>query len=150
MMVKQAWQRLNSGYSVRARIIAISIIPLAGFLIDGIAFTGGEREVDHAFRSVSDAAVIDDAARELKDSASTMRVGARDFASRPSKESMGAFENAQQRAVRFLDTIADCRRREPGVERSANQRRINEPVSGCQQRRPRSSVPGRRRGCLNG
>ena len=45
-------RRLISQLSVRARIIAITLIPVLGFLANGVAYVAGEHEVDRAVDSV--------------------------------------------------------------------------------------------------
>jgi methyl-accepting chemotaxis protein len=57
---------LISRISVRTRIIALAIVPVIGFLANGIAFTSGKTEVDSAFESEQQAAVLADASREFK------------------------------------------------------------------------------------
>src|SRR4029079_9200301 len=42
-------KRLGSGLSVRARMVAIILIPVVGFVANGLAFLIGERKVDMAF-----------------------------------------------------------------------------------------------------
>ena len=59
--------RLISRVSVRTRIVAIAVIPVIGFLANGIAFTSGETEVDGAFASALQAAALADASRGRKD-----------------------------------------------------------------------------------
>jgi methyl-accepting chemotaxis protein len=95
----------TSRMSVRARIIAIAFIPVIGFLVNAIAFTAGESKIDRGFGSVKRAVAMADAAREFKDSVGEMRIAARDFAIQPTHELPGIFEDAQQRAVRQLDTL---------------------------------------------
>ena len=51
-------QQLVSKLSVRGRIAAIAVIPVVGFLANGLAFTAGESEVGNAFESVKSAAVL--------------------------------------------------------------------------------------------
>ena len=43
--------RIITRISVRTRIIVLAAIPVVGFLVNGIAYTAGEREVEHAFRT---------------------------------------------------------------------------------------------------
>ena len=59
-------QQLISKLSVRGRIAAIAVIPVVGFLANGLAFTGGETAVGNAFESVRSAAVLADASREFR------------------------------------------------------------------------------------
>ena len=50
--------RVFAGMTVRARIIVLAAIPLAGFLANGTAFTTGQAEVEEAFDSVKRAAAL--------------------------------------------------------------------------------------------
>src|ERR1700704_2527588 len=73
---------LISRLSVRTRIVAIAVIPVIGFLANGIAFTSGETEIAGAFRSALQAAALADASREFKVALTSMRMGASEFATR--------------------------------------------------------------------
>jgi methyl-accepting chemotaxis protein len=75
--------RVIAKLSVRARIVAITLIPVAGFLANGVAFMVGERNVDAAFASVRRAAALADASREFKTAIGTIQAAARGFAERP-------------------------------------------------------------------
>ena len=76
-------RRFIAKLSVRARIVAITLIPVVGFLANGIAFMAGERNVDHAFGSVRSATELADASREFKSAIGTIRSAASGFAQRP-------------------------------------------------------------------
>src|SRR6266571_5203714 len=76
-------KRFVSKLTVRARIVAIALIPVAGFLATGVAFVSGEREVDAAFNSVQRATALADASREFKSAVAAMESAARSFAVRP-------------------------------------------------------------------
>src|SRR6202030_1934702 len=55
--------RAFSKLSVRARIIVLGVIPVIGFLANGIAFTVGDVEVGRAFDSVHRYSQVADASR---------------------------------------------------------------------------------------
>ena len=63
--------RLISRVSVRTRMAAIAVIPVIGFLANGIAYTTGETEIDAAFQSAQQAAALADASREFKTALTT-------------------------------------------------------------------------------
>ena len=44
-------QGLFTTISVRSRIVAIAVIPVVGFLANGLAFTSGETQVGKSFES---------------------------------------------------------------------------------------------------
>jgi methyl-accepting chemotaxis protein len=96
---------LVSRVSVRARIIAIAIVPVIGFLANGLAFTVGESEVDTAFRSAQQADLLADASREFKVALTTMRMSAKEFAAHPSYDLVNMFGTAHDAALKSLDTV---------------------------------------------
>ena len=59
---------LISKVSVRSRIAAIAVIPVVGFLANGLAFTSGETQGGHAFVGV-DADQADHLGREIEEDA---------------------------------------------------------------------------------
>jgi len=94
-----------SSFSVRSRIIFIALLPVIGFLANGLNFMSGERDVDTAFQAARQAAALADASRDLKMAISGMRIGAKDFAFAPSDELVQRFAQSQQAALDKLDTI---------------------------------------------
>ncbi len=97
--------RLISRVSVRTRIVALALIPVCGFLANGIAFTAGESEVDGAFQSAWKAAALADSSREFKAALTSMHMSAREFATQPSYALISAFETNYERALRSLFTV---------------------------------------------
>src|SRR6202035_4630175 len=69
MFILKAFSKL----SVRARIIVLGVIPVIGFLANGIAFTAGDVEVGRAFDSVQRYTRVADASRDLKTGLLMMR-----------------------------------------------------------------------------
>ena len=88
------FRRLISNLSVRVRIIALAIIPVIGFLANGIAFTSGEKEVERAFTTVRQADALAEASRDFKSALELMRVTSWDFAVRPSNDLIKIFQDA--------------------------------------------------------
>src|ERR1700675_467495 len=97
--------RFVTWFSVRTRIVALAIIPVVGFLANGIAFTIGESEVSGAFDSVKQASALADSSQEFKDALAAMRISARDFATRPGEDRIQSFEDSYQRANMSLIAI---------------------------------------------
>ena len=91
--------------SVRTRIIAIAVIPVVGFLANGIAFTSGEAEVEAAFGMFKRATVLSNAGHDLKAAFATMRISTRDFVSKPSQNLVLSFKNSHALATKSLGTI---------------------------------------------
>jgi methyl-accepting chemotaxis protein len=80
---RSSFKVLNSQISVRSRIIAIAVVPVIGFLANGIAFTAGETDVENAFESVKQATALADASEGFKAGLAAMRIGLRDFVTAP-------------------------------------------------------------------
>lgn len=97
--------RLTTALSVRARIIAIAVIPVAGLSVIGLAYFAGERAVDAAFEGARKSSVLADASRELRTGLFEMRVAAREFAGKPSEDHIKLFNNGFEMASRSLETI---------------------------------------------
>ncbi len=95
-----------SKLSVRGRIAAIAVIPVVGFLANGIAFTAGETEVGNAFESVRSAALLADTGREFKAALARMQMVSKDFVAQPSDDEVAAFGAGHERASSSLDSIA--------------------------------------------
>ncbi len=72
--------RLITNVSVRTRIAVLALIPVVGFIANGVAFMTGESEVEDAFGIVRNAAVLSDASREFRGSLAAMGVRTREFA----------------------------------------------------------------------
>jgi methyl-accepting chemotaxis protein len=93
--------------SVRARITAIAVIPVLGFLANGIAFTSGQSEVEAAFGGVKRAGALSDASHNFKAALATMRISARDFVGKPRQELVLAFNESREVATKSLANIED-------------------------------------------
>jgi methyl-accepting chemotaxis protein len=100
-----SFKSLNSKISVRSRIAAIAVIPVIGFLTNGIAFTTSETDVESAFLSARHATVLADASEGFKAGLAAMRIGLRDFIADPNQESIAAFDAGSRQASQALDTI---------------------------------------------
>jgi hypothetical protein len=81
------------------------MIPVAGFLISGIAFTVGEYEVGRSLNNARRASDLADTSREFKSSLVQMRVRTREFAARPSKDQIKQFDAAFADGERTLSDL---------------------------------------------
>jgi methyl-accepting chemotaxis protein len=97
--------RLISRTSVNARIALIALIPVIGFIANGITFRAGEAEVASAFDVVDRANHLSDAAQGYQGALTTMRIAARDFAARPGDDFIAQFNDAKSSALRQLDVL---------------------------------------------
>lgn len=99
--------RLNrrfTTFSVRARIIVLALIPVVGFLANGLTYIAGEEDVGRAFQTVSHSHALADASRDLKIAIASMRIAVKDFA-RDSNSLLDVFGQSQQLAKMSLDSI---------------------------------------------
>jgi methyl-accepting chemotaxis protein len=103
---RPAFKLLNSRISVRTRIIAIALIPVIGFLANGLAFTAGESAVENAVLSVKQATRLAEASEGFKAGLAAMRIGLRDFVTEPGQAAIAAFEAGGLQASQNLDIIA--------------------------------------------
>jgi methyl-accepting chemotaxis protein len=97
-----------SAMSVRARIVALALIPVGGFLANGFAFTAGDANVKAAFADVNRAAALADAGHDFKGALAVMRLTVRDFATRPDAMLVQAFEDNRKLADKTLDMLEDA------------------------------------------
>jgi len=95
--------RMVRAMSVRTRILLIALIPVLGFVANGISFMSGERDVADAFERYRRADATSDASHSFKEAISRMRIAARDFAADPSDDVIKTFEDANALA---LDKLA--------------------------------------------
>jgi methyl-accepting chemotaxis protein len=98
-------RRLITSVSVSTRVVVLAAIPVAGFLINGIAFTVGQYDVERAFHAAGRAASAAEASRDFRVSVNVMRARARDFAASPSHELNKQFEAAHATTLRTLSVI---------------------------------------------
>ena len=98
--------RLLTIFSVRTRIIVLALIPVVGFLANGLTYLSGERDVGAAFQTVKQSAALADASRDFKSAIAAMRITLKDFSAAPSDELIEEFNRAQHLAMASLDTIA--------------------------------------------
>src|SRR5215813_5606417 len=102
----QSFAQSIASASVRTRIIGLALVPVVGFLANGVAFTAGQSEVTDAFANVGTAAALADASREFKLTLASMQIAAKDYVAQPSDERAKAFEAAQTLTISNFDRIA--------------------------------------------
>ena len=98
--------RLLTSISVRTRIIVLALIPVVGFLANGLTYVSGEGDVGTAFETVKHSAALADASRDFKSAIAAMRITVKDFSANPSDNLVVSFEQAHALALQSLDTIA--------------------------------------------
>jgi methyl-accepting chemotaxis protein len=97
--------QLISKLSVRARIIAITLIPVVGFLANGVAYISGEHDVDRALDSAKQATSLADASREFKSAVGSIQTAADSFAMLPRSSYLQTLDDAQAAATAQFITI---------------------------------------------
>jgi methyl-accepting chemotaxis protein len=97
--------RMLASTSVRTRIVALALIPVAGFLANGLTFTSGEGEVGRTFETFTRSAELADASRDFKSAVASMRIVVKDFNVNPSDHLVAGFEYAHALAMKSLDSI---------------------------------------------
>ena len=102
----QSLTRAITSISVRTRIVGIALIPVVGFLANGISFTTGQKDVTNAFNNVEAASALSDASREFKIALVSMQFAASDFVAMPSGELVRNFEANHVLAAANFDRIA--------------------------------------------
>jgi methyl-accepting chemotaxis protein len=100
-----ALNRMIAKFSVRTRIILLALIPVVGFLANGVVFVTGENEVEGAFKTVERATDLADTSREFMTALITMRADARDFAARPNEDLVHHFERTHASAMQILPIL---------------------------------------------
>jgi methyl-accepting chemotaxis protein len=97
--------RFLPNLSVRARIAVLALIPVVGFIANGVTYTSNEGEVAQAFDTVKNLSDLTDASRDFKAALTLMRTSATEFVARPNQDQIKAFRDAHGLAVKSLDAI---------------------------------------------
>jgi methyl-accepting chemotaxis protein len=97
--------RLVGRLSVRSRIIILALIPVIGFVANGITYISGEGEVGRAFKTVNGSHALAEASREFKIAIAAMRIAAKDFAVSPHGTLIDIFTQSQKLANDSLNII---------------------------------------------
>jgi methyl-accepting chemotaxis protein len=97
--------RKLTSLSVRTRIIVLALVPVAGFLANGLTYLSGEHDVGTAFDTVQQSTALADASRDFKSAIAAMRIAVKDFSASPNSTLVANFEQAHARALQSLDVI---------------------------------------------
>src|SRR5689334_8792977 len=97
--------RILTSFSVRTRIVLLALIPVAGFLANGLMYTSGETDVDRAFRTVTQSNALAESSRDFKSSVAAMRIIVKDFAVTPDNNLVVSFEQAHAISLKRLDAL---------------------------------------------
>jgi methyl-accepting chemotaxis protein len=94
-----------ASFSVRTRLIILALVPVFGFIANGVTYIAGEDEVGHALQTVQTSHALADASRDFKISISEMRIASKDFAAAPKAEAVTAYTAAEGAAFKWLSVI---------------------------------------------
>jgi methyl-accepting chemotaxis protein len=92
-------------HSIRARIVFLALIPVVGFLANGVSFQLNERQVGQAFANSTVSQRLMEAGLELKAALTALQSTARDFAVQPTAARIEAFEAALKAANSSIATL---------------------------------------------
>ncbi len=98
--------RMLASVSVRTRIVVLALIPVVGFLANGLTYVSGEGDVGRAFGIVTQSNALADASRDFKSAVASMRIIVKDFSVSPNNNLVMSFDEAHALALKALDTIA--------------------------------------------
>ena len=98
--------RMLASFSVRTRIVVLALIPVAGFVANGLTFTAGEGDVGRAFGTLAHSTALADASRDFKSAIAAMRISVKDFSANPNDSLVVSYEQAHALALKALDTLA--------------------------------------------
>jgi len=98
--------RQLTSFSVRTRIVVLALIPVVGFLANGLTYFSGESDVATSFETVKHSAGIADTSRDFKSAIASMRIIVKDLSANPSINLVVSFQQAHALALQSLDTIA--------------------------------------------
>ena len=107
-LIPTTWPgRLLGAFSVRTRLVLLTLVPVVGFLANGLTYIAGEGDVGDAFQTVQRSVALSDASRDFKSAVSGMRMAVKDFSAASSENLVASFDRAYYLALLSLDTIAD-------------------------------------------
>jgi methyl-accepting chemotaxis protein len=93
-------------HSVLARIIVLAVIPVVGFVANGVSFNLNEAQVDRSFDHSTKASRSVESGLELKGALGALQGVAREFAAQPSETLIAAFDGAYDAATRGVTDMA--------------------------------------------
>ena len=97
---------LLTSISVRTRIIVLALIPVIGFITNGLTYVSGEGDIGRAFATVKYSTALAGASRNFKSEIAALRIIVKDFNANPSTNLVVSFQEAHAHAVQSLDAIA--------------------------------------------
>jgi methyl-accepting chemotaxis protein len=98
--------RMLTTFSVRTRIVVLALIPVAGFLANGLTYSSGEGDVGRAFATVTQSTALADASRDFKSAVAAMRLVVKDFSVSPNNNLVISFDESHGLALKALDNIS--------------------------------------------
>ena len=91
--------------SVRARIAALALIPVVGFIANGLNYLVSEQAIVQAFDGVARSNDLTDASRELRSNLEAIRFVAKEMAVHPGPALVKSFNDHLQVTIKSLETV---------------------------------------------
>ena len=98
-------RRLMPALSVRARIAALAMIPVVGFVANGVNYFVSETDVSRAFDAVTRSNTLTDSSRDLRAALNGVRFVAKEMAVNPASQLVKAFNDHHKVALESLERI---------------------------------------------
>ena len=97
--------RMFASFSVRTRIVVLALVPVAGFLANGVTYVSGEGDVGRSFATVTQSHALADSSRDFKSAVASMRIIVKDFSVNPDNNLVVSFEQTHANSVKDVDAI---------------------------------------------
>ena len=98
--------RMLASFFVRTRIVLLALIPVVGFVANGLTFTAGKGDVGRAFATDTHSTALADVSRDFKSAVASMRIIVKDFSVSPDNKLVVSFAQAHATALKALETLA--------------------------------------------
>jgi methyl-accepting chemotaxis protein len=98
-------QRLAPTLSVRARIAALALIPVVGFVANGLNYLVSEQAIGQAFEAVGRSNDLSDASRDIRSNLEAIRYVAKEMAIHPGPALVRSFNEHLQVTIRSLEAV---------------------------------------------
>jgi len=103
-LVSNRLSRALTSFSVRTRVIVLALIPVVGFLANGLTYISGEGAVGNSFQTVKQSRALAGGSRDFKIAVGAMRIAVKNFTIEP-HTLIDSFGRSMQLANESLDQI---------------------------------------------
>ena len=107
-----------ASFPVRTRIVVLALIPVAGFLANGVTYVSGEGDVGRAFATVTQSHALADSSRDFKSAVASIAEGVSRASgeARVGAEAMSRVAGVTTDARRSVNSSPTCRRHNLAAE----------------------------------